>query len=61
MKTYYIPKDGIDPVSIYGTEPVVCISAKEVSRLSHEWKVDLMEQMREATPDEIKEFGTYDD
>lgn len=61
MKTYYLPKDGIDPDSIYGQEPVVCISAKEIARLSREWDVNLMDQMREATPDEIKEFGTYDD
>ena len=61
MKTYYLPKDGIDPETIYGSEPVVCISAKEISRLSREWEVDLMEQMEEATPEEIEEFGTYDD
>lgn len=61
MKTYYLPKDGIAPETIYGSEPVVCISAKEISRLSREWEVDLMEQMEEATTEEIEEFGTYDD
>lgn len=61
MKTYYIPKDGIDPDTIYGGEPVVCISEKEIARLSREWETDVMEQMRPATSDEIKELGTYDD
>ena len=60
MKVYYLPKDGIDPDAIYGSEQIVCISEKEVARLSREWETDLMEQMREATKEEIKECGVYD-
>jgi hypothetical protein len=60
MKIYYLPNDGIDPDTIYGSEPVVCISAKEVARLSREWETDLMEHMREATQEEIEEYGVYD-
>lgn len=59
MKTYYIPKDGINPDTIYGGEPVICISVEEIKRLSYEWDVNLMEQMREATQEEIEEYGVY--
>jgi hypothetical protein len=60
MKVYYLPKDGIDPDTIYGSEQIVCISEKEIAWLSREWETDLMEQMREATKEEIKKFGVYD-
>ena len=60
MKAYYLPKDGVNPDTIYGSEQIVCISEKEVSRLSREWETDLMEQMREATQEEIGKYGVYD-
>ena len=60
MKTYYVPKDGINPDTIYGGEPFTCISEEEIKRLSREWGVNLMEQMREATQEDIEEFGVYE-
>lgn len=60
-KTYYLPADGINPDTIYGGGPMVCISAEEIARLSHEWGVDLMEQMQEATQEDIELFGVYED
>ena len=60
MKTYYLPKEGINPDTIYGGGPMVCISAEEIARLSREWDVDLMEQMTEATPEDVEEYGTYE-
>ena len=61
MKIYYLPKDGVDPDTIYGSEQIVCISEKEVARLSSEWETDLIEQMRKATQEEIMKYGVYDD
>ena len=60
MKTYYLPKEEINPDTIYGGGSVVCISAEEIDRLSREWDVDLMEQMQEATRQDIRSYGTYD-
>ena len=61
MKVYYLPKDGIDPDTIYGAETIICLSENEVVRLSREWETDLMEQMREASQEEIEKYGVYDD
>lgn len=57
---YYLPRNEINPDTIYGGGPVVCISADEVRRLSSEWGIDVMEQMRPATDAEIDVYGTYD-
>lgn len=57
MSTFYLPKDGINPDTIYGGNPVVCISESEIRRLSAEWGTDVMEQMRPATEAEFAEFG----
>lgn len=57
MTNYYLPKDGINPDTIYGGNPVVCISESEIRRLSAEWGTDVMAQMRPATEDELNEFG----
>lgn len=58
-KTYYLPTDGIDPETIYGNGEIVCIDEAEIRRLSREWDVDLFQQMRPATNDEVAEYGVY--
>lgn len=61
-KTYYIAnQEHAD--SIYGAENPVCIDLGEVGRLAGEWGMttaELLEQMHEATAEEISEFGVYD-
>ena len=59
-KTYYLPVDGIAPETIYLNGDIVCIDETEIRRLSREWAVDLFQQMRPATDDEISEYGVYD-
>ena len=62
MKIYYFAnEDHAD--AIYGTENPVCIDLAEVERLAREWDMtpeELLEQMHEATAEEISEFGVYD-
>ena len=60
MAKYYLPSDSINPDTIYGSGAVVCISEDEVSRLSREWGTDLLAQMREASRQDIRDYGTYD-
>ena len=62
MKTiqYFIPIDGAAAESIFYDQDVVCLSENEVYRLNREWGKNLFNVMREATPEEIKQFGTYD-
>lgn len=57
--TYYIA-DGQHADRIYGDQEPVCISEDEVRRLSQEWDDDLFQTMREATKDEIAQYGCYD-
>lgn len=60
-KTYYFANDEyID--AVYVGDPV-CIDRTEVQRLASEWDMteeELMDQLHEATADEIEEFGVYD-
>ena len=60
-KTYYFANaDRSD--SIYGSEMPVCIDRAEVERLAREWGMtteELLEQMHEATPEEVEEYGVY--
>lgn len=60
MNRYYLPTDNINPDTIYGSGAVVCISENEVRRLSREWGTDLLVQMREASRQDIRDYGTYD-
>lgn len=60
MAKYYLPSDSINPDTIYGSGAVVCISEDEVRRLSREWGTDLLAQMREASRQDIRDYGTYD-
>lgn len=60
MARYYLPSDSINPDTIYGSGAVVCISEDEIRRLSREWGTDLLAQMREASRQDIRDYGTYD-
>ena len=62
MKTYYIANDEYAD-KIYGSETPVCLSLNEVQRLAREWDMtteELLEQMHEATANEINEWGVYE-
>lgn len=62
MKTYYIAQpEYVD--AIYGSENPVCLSLNAVSQLAHDWEMateELLEQMDEATPEQIAELGTLE-
>lgn len=62
MGTFYIAKpEHVD--AIYGSEYPVCLSLCAVSQLASGWEMttdELLEQMDEATPEQIAEFGTLD-
>lgn len=57
---YYFIDERVDPVMIYGHEYPVCLSRKEVERLSAEWGVNLFDIMHPATAAEINEYGIYE-
>lgn len=62
MKTYYFPEAAYSD-AIFGSDLPVCIDGAEVVRLASEWDMavnDLLDQLHEASPAEIDEFGTYD-
>lgn len=59
-KTYYFINDNVNPDAIYGNGNPVCIDRAETDRLSGEWECDLMEQMHEASEEEIDQYGKYD-
>ena len=62
MKTYYIANPEYAD-KIYGFETPVCLDLNEVQRLAREWDMTaeaLLEQMHEATPAEVREYGSYD-
>lgn len=62
MGTFYVAKpEHVD--AIYGSEYPVCLSIFAVSQLAAGWEMtmeELLEQMDEATPEQIAEFGTLD-
>lgn len=67
MKTYYFP---INPDTAFGNSDPVCVDKKEAERLMREWygpysadprdDIEFNDIWREATDDEIAEYGTYD-
>lgn len=57
--TYLFPDDGETADRIFWDQHPVCLSPAEVRRLSGEWDTDLFSIMREATDDEIAEYGVY--
>ena len=62
MDLFYIAKPEY-VVAIYGSECPVCLSLCAVTQLAAGWEMttgELLEQMNEATPDQIAEFGTLD-
>ena len=62
MDLFYIAKpEYVD--AIYGSEYPVCLSLCAVDQLAAGWEMtteELLEQMDEATPEQIAEFGTMD-
>lgn len=61
-KMYYFANDEYVDY-IYGSGELVCIDFAEVKRLASEWEMtieELMEQMHEATAEEITQYGIYD-
>lgn len=62
MDSFYIAKpEHVD--AIYGSEYPVCLSLCAVAQLAAGWEMtteELLEQMDEATPGQIAEFGTLD-
>lgn len=62
MKTYYIA-DSAYSDQIYGNQEPICIDLAEVKRLAKEWDMtmdELLDQMHEASADEIETYGVYD-
>lgn len=62
MDTFYIAKPEYEN-EIYGSEHPVCLSICAVAELASGWEMttdELLEQMDEATPEQIAEFGTLD-
>jgi hypothetical protein len=62
MGSFYIAKPEYAD-AIYGSEYPVCLSLCAVAQLAAGWEMttaELLEQMDEATPDQIAEFGTLD-
>lgn len=59
--TYYIAKPEYSD-RIYGSELPICINLAEVKRLAREWDMtteELLDQMREASEDDMAECGVY--
>lgn len=59
--TYYIAKPEYSD-RIYGSESPICIDLTEVNRLAREWDMtteELLNQMREASEDDMAEWGIY--
>ena len=57
----YIITEGPEADSIYGEQQPICLTEKEVRRLSNEWGKDLFQILHEADEDEIKEYRVYED
>ena len=61
--TYYVA-DSEYSDSIYGDQLPVCMTIKEINRLAREWNIsiyELLDQMHEASQEEIEELGVYND
>ena len=62
MKTYFFPNPENEE-SFFGSDNPICVDSEELSRLAREWGLtwdEMMEQVHEASEDEIEEYGTYD-
>lgn len=62
QKIYYFPNPGCED-AIFGGGDTVCIDYAEIVRLAAEWETTadaLLEQLHEATEDDISAYGTYD-
>ena len=62
MDTFYIAKPEHED-AVYGSEYPVCLSLCAIAELAAGWEMtteELLEQMDEATPEQIAEFGTLD-
>ena len=62
LKKYYVPYEEYYD-SFYWDSPPVCVDFETLSSLANGWSMDLEEllkQVREATPEEIEQWGTYD-
>lgn len=60
-KTYFFP-DTEHYDAFFGASAPICIDRAELERLARGWEMDiedLMEQVHEATENEIAEYGTY--
>lgn len=61
-KTYYIANNEYSD-NIYGSDDPICIDLNEVKRLAREWDMttkELLDQMHEASEEEIAEWGVYE-
>lgn len=62
MDLFYIAKpEYVD--AIYGSEYPVCLGLCAIAQLAAGWEMttaELLDQMDEATPEQIAEFGTLD-
>lgn len=62
MKTYYFPNSEHEE-AFFGSDYPVCVDVEELRRLARGWDLtweEMMEQVHEASKDEIEEYGTYD-
>ena len=69
MKTYYLPTAAYWDTAFFNSEPI-CIALKEAERLYDEWyseyganygeETEFDDLWREASEEEIEEYGTYD-
>ena len=62
METFYIAKPEYED-EVYGSAYPVCLSLCAIAELATGWEMTtekLLEQMEEATPEQIAEFGTLD-
>lgn len=62
MDTFYIAKPEYEN-AVYGSEYPVCLSLCAIAQLAAGWEMavgELLEQMDEATPEQIAGFGTLD-
>lgn len=61
-KTYYFP-NAEQAEAFFGSQDPICVDYRELARLATEWDLtieELMDQVHEATDNEIETYGTYD-
>lgn len=60
--TYYFPNEG-ETDAFFGSASPVCVDMEELKELANGWGVsldELLEQVHEATEEEMAEYGCYD-